>query len=289
LLGLHFLLLALIVLLEDGASYHSSRTARDRDRIRQQVLEGLGWQIYRIWSTDWFNNPETELRKVIEVIEKAKSNFPNSDNLKSTQKSISTTQPILERTNETKSNKKDNEEFYIESNFPINYYGFEFHEMSYKDLSECLFDIVSVEGPIHKEMLFKRITELAGVSRIGNRIFDVLKDVLLLMINSDIVKLESDFIWSSENNLTKVRNRVNLPSKYRKFMYISHHEIESAIVKSIQGALGVNLESIPIIVAKMLGFSNTSDEIRKSIISTVRSMQERNILTGGEMININVV
>ncbi|MBB3713507.1 very-short-patch-repair endonuclease [Limimaricola variabilis] len=41
----------------DGASYHSAATARDRDRIRQSVLEGLGWRIERVWSTDWFRAP----------------------------------------------------------------------------------------------------------------------------------------------------------------------------------------------------------------------------------------
>ena len=46
----------------DGASYHSSRSARDRDRIRQQVLEDRDWTIHRIWSTDWFNRPEEQLR-----------------------------------------------------------------------------------------------------------------------------------------------------------------------------------------------------------------------------------
>jgi very-short-patch-repair endonuclease len=52
----------------DGAAYHSARSARDRDRLRQQVLEGLGWNLHRIWSTDWFNNPRKEaevLRRVV--------------------------------------------------------------------------------------------------------------------------------------------------------------------------------------------------------------------------------
>lgn len=48
----------------DGARYHSSATARDRDRIRQAVLEGLGWSILRIWSTDWFRAPEATLQRV---------------------------------------------------------------------------------------------------------------------------------------------------------------------------------------------------------------------------------
>ena len=41
----------------DGARYHSSATARDRDKVRQAVLEGLGWTILRVWSTDWFRHP----------------------------------------------------------------------------------------------------------------------------------------------------------------------------------------------------------------------------------------
>ena len=56
----------------DGASYHSSRSARDRDRLREQVLEGLGWKLHRVWSTDWFNNPDRELRRTVEAIENAR-------------------------------------------------------------------------------------------------------------------------------------------------------------------------------------------------------------------------
>ena len=52
----------------DGAAYHSCATARDRDRLRQEVLESLGWKIYRIWSTDWVKNPQKQLDKLINHI-----------------------------------------------------------------------------------------------------------------------------------------------------------------------------------------------------------------------------
>ncbi len=48
----------------DGASYHSGRSARDRDRLRQMILENLGWNIHRIWSTDWFKNRDREVEKL---------------------------------------------------------------------------------------------------------------------------------------------------------------------------------------------------------------------------------
>ena len=54
----------------DGATYHSSKAARDRDRYRQEVLEKLGWKLYRIWSTDWFKNPDVEIEKLVKFINK---------------------------------------------------------------------------------------------------------------------------------------------------------------------------------------------------------------------------
>lgn len=55
----------------DGATYHSSATARDRDRLRQNHLENLGWRFHRIWSTDWFRNPEAEVEKTLAAFSKA--------------------------------------------------------------------------------------------------------------------------------------------------------------------------------------------------------------------------
>ena len=56
----------------DGRTYHSSATARDRDRLREEVLRKLEWKIYHIWSTDWFKNPKRELDKLIKYIEDLK-------------------------------------------------------------------------------------------------------------------------------------------------------------------------------------------------------------------------
>jgi very-short-patch-repair endonuclease len=49
----------------DGASYHSAKSARDRDRWRQVILENLGWNIHRVWSTDWFRDPRRETDKIV--------------------------------------------------------------------------------------------------------------------------------------------------------------------------------------------------------------------------------
>lgn len=54
----------------DGAAYHSTKTARERDRLRQDVLEGLGWDIHRIWSTDWIRNKEREIEKINQKVKR---------------------------------------------------------------------------------------------------------------------------------------------------------------------------------------------------------------------------
>lgn len=55
----------------DGASYHSAATARDRDKLRQMVLERLGWKVHRIWSTEWWNNREREQARLRQALEAA--------------------------------------------------------------------------------------------------------------------------------------------------------------------------------------------------------------------------
>ena len=54
----------------DGATYHSAKSARDRDRLRQEILEQMRWNIYRIWSTDWFSDPEREMGKLLQYIQR---------------------------------------------------------------------------------------------------------------------------------------------------------------------------------------------------------------------------
>jgi very-short-patch-repair endonuclease len=55
----------------DGPSYQGAPTARDRDRLRQQQLEALGWRFHRVWSTDWFTRRDQEVRRALTAYEAA--------------------------------------------------------------------------------------------------------------------------------------------------------------------------------------------------------------------------
>lgn len=55
-----------VIILEcDGETYHSARSIKERDRLREERLVALGWNIYRIWSIDWFHDPEREINRLI--------------------------------------------------------------------------------------------------------------------------------------------------------------------------------------------------------------------------------
>jgi transcription elongation GreA/GreB family factor/very-short-patch-repair endonuclease len=68
----------------DGATYHRTKSARDRDRLRQEILEKLGWKdrIYRIWSADWFKDPKTQTKRLLDflqaTLEKARKELPRA-------------------------------------------------------------------------------------------------------------------------------------------------------------------------------------------------------------------
>jgi very-short-patch-repair endonuclease len=64
----------------DGAGYHSAPTARDRDRLRQQHLEALGWRFHRIWSTDWFHRRSEEIERALAAFATAVARADGEDN-----------------------------------------------------------------------------------------------------------------------------------------------------------------------------------------------------------------
>jgi len=60
----------------DGASYRDSGSVRDRDRLRQEHLERLGWRFHRLWSTNWFHDPDAEVAKLREAYDEAVASSP---------------------------------------------------------------------------------------------------------------------------------------------------------------------------------------------------------------------
>ncbi len=136
----------------DGAQYHSSRSARDRDRLRQNVLEAHGWVLHRIWSTDWFLRPEEETAKVVRAIEDAKAHWREADERAAD--SISAV-PIRFTAHEgddvdvvvaEAANEKSDVPHYAEADFSVNRQR-DPHETPLPEMVKHVVRVVSVEGP----------------------------------------------------------------------------------------------------------------------------------------------
>ena len=167
----------------DGANYHSSRTARDRDRLRASVLGELGWQLHRIWSTDWWVEPGRQLEKaevaIREAVEKSRFTPPAAPAPTAAPAvPIATApQPAVPREPEAEQGPPPPEVAVPYSVFacpPLQSPG----DPGYAaytgngDLGRCIADVVVHEGPIALELLARRVSVAWGAQRISARLVD---------------------------------------------------------------------------------------------------------------------
>jgi very-short-patch-repair endonuclease len=164
----------------DGATYHSSASARDRDRLRQHVLETLGWKLHRIWSTDWWFSAERELDKLHKQLEAVLAEHPNAPDDEVQEPAaeepsgeeqalfaglapITTTSraPELPKYAPVQITGGSPEAFYENSAAAV--------------LRENVERIITQEGPVPDSVLFERIARAWGLNRTGSKIVERLQ------------------------------------------------------------------------------------------------------------------
>lgn len=249
----------------DGATYHSSRTARERDRLRQTVLEDIGWKIYRIWSTDWIKDPVKEGSRLLEVVQRAINEYAEEESV--TVKDMCTSHPkVMGGSNNIvkvdiiDDNQQDE----------LNPYEFDFYEeASIYDLERTwdteayiknvLQYIVDKEQPIHFDLICRRVAGLFGNQKVTSKVKDSTRYVLDKKLNKIIGKQE-DFY--SYKNLDNIIPRV--PEQYgevRPIEYISRDEISEAMVKITSKSFGLTAEQLCFTTAKVFGFNRRGKKI----------------------------
>ncbi|MCB0747243.1 MAG: DUF3320 domain-containing protein, partial [Ignavibacteriae bacterium] len=217
----------------DGASYHSARSARDRDRLRQSVLENLGWRIYRIWSTEWFRDTQNELKKLIEEIEKAKvywSGHHISEN-KADDNNSDFDEDELDRIDDiTADEKVDNKVIQYtvcDINVPIR--KDDLIHTSPKKLAEYIYKIVEVESPVHENIVMQKIANATGNNRVGTRIRTTLeKGINSACRNYDIVN-KKGFLVLSNQDVLFIRDRSSADAQLKTVDMIPPPELLLAL------------------------------------------------------------
>jgi very-short-patch-repair endonuclease len=257
----------------DGATYHSARSARDRDRLRQEVLKNIGWQIHRIWSTDWFRDPGRELRRTIEAIEAAKTkNPPGRSPSNPSPPSPPANQQPIERHEAVAVPVEFQAEDYRLANLSV-FTHHDLHEVAPGQMAEWIRRVVDAESPVHIDLVARRITDAIGVKRIGHRIRTAIEDGVAHAARAGAIQRRSDFLWKS--GMTKapvVRSHANVLGFTRKIDQIAPEEIKLAIETVVQEALGIQREDIPPAVCSLLGFGRASQDMRGHVDELISQM-----------------
>jgi very-short-patch-repair endonuclease len=260
----------------DGAQYHSSRSARDRDRLRQNVLEAHGWVLHRIWSTDWFLRPEEETAKVVKAIEAAKAQWREMD--ERAEDSVSAV-PIRFSVHEeadtdivVAGNAAERETIarYEEAKLSVRRQ-VEPHETSLPEMKKHVVKVVTVEGPIHESEIVVRIRW--GLARAGNRI----KDAVQAAINAAKQKgeISGGPFYVAPNQQIIVRSRADVESStLRRPDILPPEEIKVAITQVVEENFGAERDQLAQAVARLFGFGSTSAQLREMVETALTDLLE---------------
>lgn len=226
----------------DGATYHSARWARDRDRLRQQVLEGLGWRIHRIWSTDWYQNKAREIERLIESFEKSKAHFEALARGEAARVPISrpeSTEVLRESVKRAESAPSPSLPYKVAA-LDINLGGLQLHEIPIPDAARLCKKVVEVEGPIHIDLVFRRVVEGAGIQRVGSRIRDRLVSGVSNAVRKGELLKNGVFLSIPGHKLDAPRDRSELEGPFRNVDWLPDEEIRLALIEVIKAAFSIS-------------------------------------------------
>lgn len=255
----------------DGATYHSSRTARERDRLRQTVLEDMGWSIYHIWSTDWIKDQKTEEQKLIAAIEKAFERTSNADVEE---------EEMLDNIDTTVSSIEIEEDFDM-NNMPDAGYGFipyqqaDISEYPHLRDHEVIRQVIEIEQPIHFEELCRRVASLFGNLKATSKVREGVESGLSQYLAKTIDR-KGDFITLKDFNQLHVRVPNEGSGYVRPIVYISDDELGQAMRVIAKQSYGITPEYLFVATAREFGFKRTGE----NIVCALRSAYEKMLISG---------
>lgn len=253
----------------DGATYHSARSARDRDRLRQGVLETLGWRFHRIWSTDWFRNPTRELEKTVAAIEEA---LKGIDDEPLHQSLPDEPKAVIERNESGQTGSSFEKEHYQKFELPTWHGAQALHEVAPGGLAILIKAVVGVEAPVHEINIVKRLLTAFGLSRAGKRIVENVTAAIYHGHKNSQFHYQAGFVYADNSLGAKVRNRSLLEVTERKIELVAPEEIDAALLEVIEISFSISQESAVYTTLEMLGFGRATVNIAGIVNSRIESL-----------------
>ena len=276
----------------DGESYHRSRSARDRDRLRQAVLEDHGWIIHRIWSLDWFQRPNNELQRLIMAIDAAKVELAARAELSGRREhapgvSVVTVEREEHAEMSLERRATNRPAAYVEATPVKPSYADELHELPVAALSSIVRQVVTVEGPVHFDEVVVRLRAAWGLKRAGARIQAAVERAVTAAVRFDGLLMAGRFL-SMPDTVISIRDRSGVVSDtLRKPDMLPPQEIDVAILDTLQKNYAAGLTEIAQYVARLFGFKATSPQLRETIRVRIDELVLRGLLQqNGEMFEV---
>jgi very-short-patch-repair endonuclease len=248
----------------DGATYHSARWARERDRMRQAVLEDHGWRIHRIWSTDWFQRPREQVDVVLQAIRQAIDEVEVPSSLAIESGTSDTDSLQIEREDEETAGEVQNSWVvpYQEAMF-FDHGVSSFDKASQDQLATIVVRIVDVEGPVFHLEVVRRLATLCGHQRLSARLGNIASESVNLAVRQRRVQFEDGFMSRSNPGQISVRDRSNVSSgDLRKPEYLPPSELKRAVQEVISRNIGPSRLQLHRMLSQAIGLGSTSQNLR---------------------------
>lgn len=252
----------------DGAAYHGALWARERDRLRQDILENLGWRFHRIWSTDWFHDRKRETDRLRAALEAAHSAARDGLRLRGANHGAppQSPQPVPEPAPEEPpvdiAHLTLTAPAYVRAE-PTVRSAVEPHEAPPAQLADLIRQIVAVEGPVHLDEVARRITTAFGRARTGSRIADATARAAALALQRDPdLRRTGDFLMTAAQAADPpVRDRSAETGTLLKAAALPPVEIAAAarLIRAESGEMAP--AELTRAVARLLGFRRVGAEL----------------------------
>ena len=261
----------------DGASYHSSATARDRDRLRQSVLEGLGWRFHRIWSTDWFRNPHRESMRLKDSIDQA-LRFYEAEETHAEQSRVVAQPKRIERDEPTENNLQADAYVLATGDLGITNFA-EIHELPLNNVAQAMRKVIDIEGPVHLTEAARRLAESAGFARVGSRMLGHIKRAATYGRSNGLLHYEGDFLFADSNKSVRVRDRSDMPLSIKKIELVPDEEIHAALITAIHAAFSLSEEEAISEALSLMGFRRVTAKANQKVGSALRKLVQGGAVT----------
>jgi very-short-patch-repair endonuclease len=271
----------------DGDAYSNAKSARDRDRLRGQVLENIGWDIFKVWSVEWYRNPERELQRLVAAIESAKAQTLVQDQADDDlqQEIAALAEEAIALAKEKNALQREEKEEvtvaiqkYAQAVLPPGLPAQELHLVPFGKLADWIRQVIDVEGPVHFEEVARRIADASGASKIGSRIRYTLNAATDFAVSSKIIYRRGDFLWHPEMTVPTLRDRSGLTAGSRKINLISPEELDLAVKNVVESAIAIQPETAVPLIAKMFGLSRVTEEVRKDLLNAIEMSTGRGMV-----------